>query len=264
MKYKIFSRCSYGLFLCLAILTICFLFPSYIFASSKVSLSMETVTAQPGSEVSIPIKISENSGIASLKMLVKFDSTKLTLTDVNFPKNTGTYSSVPEPYSGNQIINFVSPLASFNKTGTFLTLTFLVSEDADSNNMQSISIEFEEDDIFDMDFNNVPLMVFNGGIYISDVNEESAVKLPAALTEIEDEAFMNTFFYSVDLPETVTSIGSKAFANCSNLKHIYIPENTTRIAKDAFMNVTNLVIWGKNGSYAEFFANSNGFEFRTK
>ena len=85
--------------------------------------------------------------------------------------------------------------------------------------------------------------------------------LPAALTTIEEEAFMNAAFTYTVLPETCTTIGSRAFAYCPNLKHIYIPEATIAIATDAFEGVTGLIIHGADGSWAEFYAGKRGFAF---
>lgn len=250
--------------MCLLVFMILCLFPAHCFATDEISLKAEAVSAQPGSEVNMPIFIEANPGIASLKFTVKYDDTNLTLTNITFPKNSGTYSSVPEPFSGNQIINFVSPLAAFYKTGLFATLTFSVNENADTNKFEPIAIEFNEEDIFDMDFTTIRLTLSSEGIYISDQSAESIAKLPSVLTRIEDEAFMNTSFSYVDLPETVTMIGSKAFANCSNLNYIYIPEATTSIASDAFLNTSNLTIIGKAGSYAEFYASRNRIAFQTR
>ncbi len=250
--------------MCLIVLMIFCLFPSYCFAASGISMKAGAVSAQPGTEVNVPLNIVANSGVASLKLAIKYDNTYLTLTKVTFPNNTGTYSSVPVPYSKNQVINFVSPLSSFNKTGLFATLTFSVNENAVTDRMEAITIEFNEDDIFDMNFNNVPLTVSNGSIYITDEITEIKAILPSALVTIADESFMNTSFSYVELPETVTTIGSKAFANSSNLKYIYIPEKTTTIAQDAFLNVPNLTILGKSGSYAESFASRYGFAFQAR
>lgn len=238
--------------------------PAIAFAENAISLKLETASVLPGSEVQVPIIIEKNSGLSSLKFSIKYDDAVLTLTNVAFPKNTGTYSCVPEPYGANQIINFVSPLAAFNKTGTFATLTFSVKQNAELNKMSNILIEYEEDDIFDLDFNTVPFVSVDGGIYVIDGSQQSMAVLPSALTMIEEEAFADTSFYYVVLPETTTSIGSKAFANCSNLKYIYIPANTTSIADDAFLNVTGLTIYGKSGSYAQTFASRKGFTFQVQ
>jgi len=69
----------------------------------------------------------------------------------------------------------------------------------------------------------------------------------------------------VQLPETTTTIRDYAFANCDNLRHIYIPEETTTISPNAFDNLPNtLTIHGRSGSYAESYAAENGFTFVAK
>ena len=85
--------------------------------------------------------------------------------------------------------------------------------------------------------------------------------LPAALTTIDAEAFTGGAFSYVKLSDKTTSIGARAFADCPNLRYVYIPEATTGIAGDAFSGVDGLTILGKSGSYAEFFAQKNGYAF---
>lgn len=57
--------------------------------------------------------------------------------------------------------------------------------------------------------------------------------LPANLTTIEDEAFAGAVMNAVIVPDSCTAIGSKAFANCSELIFVSVPKGTT-IAPDAF------------------------------
>ena len=85
--------------------------------------------------------------------------------------------------------------------------------------------------------------------------------LPPFVSTIDVEAFCGTLAKRVLLPESVTGIRSRAFADCPNLIQIYIPESCTGIAQDAFSGVTGLEIFGREGSYAEFFANKYGFAF---
>ena len=85
--------------------------------------------------------------------------------------------------------------------------------------------------------------------------------LPSSLEKIGEEAFVGGTFVYVELPEGLTSIGKRAFADCQNLNKIYIPEATVQIATDAFEDVSGLTIYGKKGSYAEFYANNNHYEF---
>ena len=57
--------------------------------------------------------------------------------------------------------------------------------------------------------------------------------LPANLTVIEDEAFAGAVMNAVIVPDGCTAIGSKAFANCSELVFVSVPKETV-IAADAF------------------------------
>ena len=264
MKSKAYNRRFRWPLLWLLVLISLFLIPSAAFAENGVALKLETASVQPGSEVQVPIVIEKNTGLSSLKFLVKYDDTVLTLSNVTFPRNSGTYSSVPQPYGASQVINFVSPLSNFTKTGTFATLTFSVNQNAELNKTINITIQHEEEDIFDSNFDEVPFVAVNGAIYVSEGSQGSMTMLPAALTVISEEAFMNTDFYYVVLPDTTTAIESKAFADSGNLKYIYIPESTTSIADDAFLNVSGLTIYGKSGSYAESYASRKGFTFQAQ
>ena len=74
------------------------------------------------------------------------------------------------------------------------------------------------------------------------------------LTKIEDSAFEGDTFTHVYLGESVTRIGSRAFADCEQLLYIFIPNPDTFIADDAFDGSPNVVIGcpgGEVSSYAE-------------
>ena len=59
-------------------------------------------------------------------------------------------------------------------------------------------------------------------------------QLPVSLRVIEDEAFEGTAIVSAALPDSVESIGERAFANISALRSVKIPNATKEIAKSAF------------------------------
>lgn len=92
---------------------------------------------------------------------------------------------------------------------------------------------------------------------------EPDIVLPAALTIIEDEAFYGCTFRAVEVPDSVYSIGSKAFSNCSNLTQIVIPSSVVIITEDAFDSSPNVVIFCSKGSVAEEYAIENGFAYVT-
>ena len=109
----------------------------------------------------------------------------------------------------------------------------------------SLALEYAEDSGFTV----MPLM-----------NDPDFV-LPNDLKIIEEEAFSEIKASVVKLPDSVDTIGAKAFSNCANLAQIYIPETTDTISEDAFLNVSDLIIYGREDSNAAVFASDYGYTF---
>ncbi len=61
--------------------------------------------------------------------------------------------------------------------------------------------------------------------------------------------------------KNVESISEKAFSGCTSLTEITIPKSVKSIDKTAFQLSGLTTIKGVTGSYAQTFANENGFEF---
>lgn len=96
---------------------------------------------------------------------------------------------------------------------------------------------------------------------VGNGTEESlrTLKLPAALTMIEEEAFSGVTAQVIDLRGSkVKTIGSGAFKNCVDLIAIYIPNTVTSIADDAFYGCLNITIHCVKGSGADRYAASKG------
>lgn len=83
-----------------------------------------------------------------------------------------------------------------------------------------------------------------GANIIANLYENGQGKLifDKPVTKIGDKAYY--YYYktltSITLPQTVTSIGTDAFRECSNLTSINLPENITSIGANAFYNCSNL------------------------
>lgn len=83
-----------------------------------------------------------------------------------------------------------------------------------------------------------------GGYYAGDITIPQSITINETnfiVTEIEDNAFRpHTTVRSIILPNTITRIGSYAFAYCSGLTEFVIPASVAVIEEGAFYNCTGL------------------------
>lgn len=93
------------------------------------------------------------------------------------------------------------------------------------------------------------------------IGKVPVASLPAMLQRIEDQAFEGTAVVVIELPETVESIGERAFAGNPHLRIIRIPEKTQYIANNAFAGSHHVMISGASGSYARTWAGKHGIPF---
>lgn len=95
------------------------------------------------------------------------------------------------------------------------------------------------------------------------VTYTNILKLPAALTAIDDYAFEGIAADVVDLRNTrITSIGAGAFSQCTELAIIYIPSTVNEIASNAFYGCPNLMIVCEQGSSADSYASQHDIPVR--
>lgn len=79
------------------------------------------------------------------------------------------------------------------------------------------------------------------------------------LLTIPDKCFGYSALETITIPASVTHIGN-AFQYIETLKTAYIPASVTEMDA-SFFRSPNVVIYGEKGSYAETYANEDGFEF---
>ena len=79
------------------------------------------------------------------------------------------------------------------------------------------------------------------GILISCLNHSSSITIPSSVTSIGDRAFREcSSLHSVTIPSSVTSIGESAFLECSSLYSVTIPSSVTSIGNYAFWGCRSL------------------------
>ena len=77
------------------------------------------------------------------------------------------------------------------------------------------------------------------------VHAEKIRKLPSSLKVVEAETFFGTALREVMIPDGVTSIESRAFANCGQLVLVDIPSSVSSIASDAFSGSNVAIVCGE-------------------
>ena len=171
------------------------------------------------------------------------------LTDVTIPE--GVSSINPQTFSD------CSALKS-------LTIPYSVKSIGDYAFRNCRSLEYVLFDGLPEEWDTITIGKVNEPLFSAEIKCSYSIHTfitPESLKMIEAEAFESDALYSVKIAENNTAIGSRAFADCANLKYIYIPAATKTIAADAFDGVNSLTILGANGSTAEEYATVHGYTF---
>ncbi len=92
-------------------------------------------------------------------------------------------------------------------------------------------------------------------------DEIKSMVLPEFLTLIEESAFEGIAAGNVEVTKNVVAIEARAFADCKNLRGIYIPATVVQIDDHAFDGCENVTVVGEKGTEAERIATLYGFTF---
>lgn len=99
-----------------------------------------------------------------------------------------------------------------------------------------------------------------GGTLKGGEEKNPGFRLPAFLTGIEASAFEGIDAACVEISENVESVGSRAFADCQNLREFHISESVKEIAEDALAGCENVTVYGTT-EVAKAFADAAHFEY---
>jgi len=140
------------------------------FAAETGTFVVDTVTAAPGETVTVNISVANNTGITSCKLSVEYDQSHLTLIGAAGNPTLGSNFLCSPEGVYPVILNWYDGLKNVEGDFLFATLTFTVAEDATAGN-HPITITYDPNNVFDVDEDNVPFTVVNGGVVVegSDV-----------------------------------------------------------------------------------------------
>lgn len=162
------------------------------------SITVGTAFGKPGETVDVPVSIADNSGIVSLNVSIAYDNTKLRLTGVS----NGTVLTDPA-HSGSLDTNpyklcFAMDLSPTNVTenGVIATLHFEILATATQGDT-AISVDYNPNEIYDINYNNVYFEKVNGKITVLDAGAfyqsflDGNVKIWAGAGVVPDGAVFN-------------------------------------------------------------------------
>ena len=108
----------------------------------------------------------------------------------------------------------------------------VAKQSVEDENLQSVVIPSE--------YKGLPVKEITTSAF-SNCQNLTSVEIPNSVTSIGDYAFAGcTRLTGIEIPDSVTSIGDWAFSNCSSLTSITIPDSVTSIGGYAFSNCGSL------------------------
>lgn len=141
------------------------------YAADAVTVSMETVTAEVGQQISISVHISENSQMTGGNLLISYDNNVLRLDSFQQAALMQGYSCiVNSSYSANQAKASWAGTQALNVAGNMFSLNFTVLQEVDQT-----EIMFDKLKLADSNGNVIPAIIQNGGVRISSKSASSVV-----------------------------------------------------------------------------------------
>ena len=139
------------------------------------------VSGKPGETVEVPVVLKNNPGIEGVTLGFEYDNTVLQLVEIKENKDL-----FPGTWMKNTGVTWASSSGNNASDGTFLTLVFEISEEADEGKT-NVTVVYEEGDISDENMEDVNFVIDSGEISIviripGDVNGDGKVNTKDFLT----------------------------------------------------------------------------------
>lgn len=156
------------------------------------AMTLDACEAEPGAAISVPIRLVNNPGIISIELNIRYDTNALEWTGVQAGDYAGTIGDY-ELGVGQSIAWFAKDeRTDITQDGVFATLSFKVKDGAAAQTTQ-IEIVYNEDDVFNADFDNVYFGVVPGTVTITapsysiSFNANGGENAPAAISVAQGE-----------------------------------------------------------------------------
>ncbi len=155
--------------------------PVNALAAETLTLSLPCLEAKAGDWLEIPVTVSHNPGVISLKVEVSYDASVLTLEKTQ----AGDFKGVSfSPLTNNPVtVNWMNALQGNNTTnGILAVLAFRVKETAKVGEA-ALTLTANPDDIFNNDITPTPFALVNGGVTVLGEDLSPEPPLPDTPTD---------------------------------------------------------------------------------
>ena len=143
--------------------------PSY---AGTAVIEVGSLTAYPGDTIEIPVSLRNNPGVTSFKLTVHYDDTLLSYQSLAFDETLtaieGSKTLVNAEQSGQVTLTWVATGSNYSGSGNVAGLTFKVNAAQENTNTQ-LSVTYDEDDVFNIDFVNQHFLAKAGSVQVNTV-----------------------------------------------------------------------------------------------
>lgn len=188
----------------------------YIIDAKVPTITIDNATVKPGDTFEVPVKLSNNPGIASLKLKIEYDSSLLTLDKVEYNSAMGGSSQAPQKLASPLTLNWYDGSKNYNGDCTFATLTFTATSTLTESTTASFTITYDDNNIYNILEENLGLILNIGDITIKD---EQTVSVTGVSLDKETA--------SINVGETETLTATVTPQNATNKSVNWSSSNTS-------------------------------------
>lgn len=135
-------------------------------AAGTPTVSVGSAEGTPGSEVTIPVSLSDTPPIAGFRFKIRYDSDALELVNAEFPTLFSSPASGGKLTANPYIFSWFSTSSKDeSKSGVIASLTFRIKADAKPGK-SPLTISYDPQDVCDSALQSVPLATADGSIDI--------------------------------------------------------------------------------------------------
>lgn len=139
----------------------------YEFNATEPTIIVSNATARAGENVTVTVKIASNPGVAGAKFTLSYDS-NLTLINAEVGEAFSVLDYTPPAALVNGCpFNWDSLDAESTVDGTFLTLTFTVSDTATSGENLNVAISYVKGDVYDKNLQDLTFELIDGTVAVN-------------------------------------------------------------------------------------------------